>query len=218
MSRTARDELDEKLLKLATTAQQYPPLTQTRKLALTKLVNAIVCSGKLCHPQSGHYPASLYQDIYNEALQELLLYICQNIHKYDATRASVITWVNFLLERRFFPEAIAKILNPKIPNQQSITQFPDLDILASKEEPINLTEIVKDCIESDPDNIFKKKHIENCPRANFQTLALRRISGKSWKDISAEFDIKLQTVSSFYYRCVSEFSPKLKEYCSNDIN
>lgn len=214
MSHSASYEpMQEQLLQLATIVKQYPPLTQARKLALTKLINTIVCSGKLCHPQSGQFPANLYEEIYNEALQELLLYICQNIHKYDATRASVMTWVNFLLERRFFPEAIPKILN-----RQSITQLPDQDILASVEETISLIEVVRECIELDPDNIFKKKHIENYPQANFQTLALRRISGKSWKDISAEFEIKLQTVSSFYYRCVTEFAPRLKEYCSNDIN
>jgi hypothetical protein len=214
MSHSAKDEqMQEQLLQLATTVQMYPALTQARKLALTKLINTIVCSGKLCHPQSGQYPASLYEEIYNEALQELLLYICQNIHKYDATRASVITWVNFLLERRFFPEAIPKILN-----RQGITQLPDQDILASQEKTISLTELVRECIELDPENLFKKRHIENYPQANFQKLALRRISGKSWKEISAEFEIKLQTVSSFYYRCVTEFAPKLKEYCSNDIN
>ncbi|RUT10226.1 hypothetical protein DSM106972_007210 [Dulcicalothrix desertica PCC 7102] len=214
MSHSAKDEqMQKQLLQLATTVQMYPALTQARKLALTKLINTIVCSGKLCHPQSGQYPASLYEEIYNEALQELLLYICQNIHKYDATRASVITWVNFLLERRFFPEAIPKILN-----RQGITQLPDQDILASQEKTISLTELVRECIELDPENLFKKKHIENFPQANFQQLALRRISGKSWKEISAEFEIKLQTVSSFYYRCVTEFAPKLKEYCSDDIN
>ncbi len=214
MSHPAKDEqMQEQLLQLATTVQQYPPLTQARKLALTKLINTIVCSGKLCHPQSGQFPASLYEEIYNEALQELLLYICQNIHKYDATRASVITWVNFLLERRFFPEAIPKILN-----RQGITQLPDQDILASPEETLSLTEIVREFIVSDPDNVFKKKHIENCPQANFQTLALRRLSGKSWKEISAEFEIKLQTVSGFYYRCVTEFAPRLKKYCGSDIN
>lgn len=213
MNQTIRDELDEQLLELATTAQQHQPLTQARKVALTKLVNTIVNSGKLCHPQSRLFPTNLYEDIYNEALQELLLYICQNIHKYNPSRGSVLTWVNFLLERRFFLEAIPKILN-----KQGITQIPDRDNIAAPSEPKGLTEIVRECIESDPDNIFKRKHIENYPQANFQTLALQRISGKSWKEISAGFEIKIPTVSSFYYRCINEFSSKLKEYCLNEIN
>jgi DNA-directed RNA polymerase specialized sigma24 family protein len=213
MNQTTRDELDEQLLQLATIAQQHQPLTQERKVALTKLVNTIVNSGKLCHPQSRLFPGNLYEDIYNEALQELLLYICQNIHKYNPNRASVLTWVNFLLERRFFSEAIPKILN-----KQGITQMPDQDNIASPSEPKYLTEIVKECIELDPDNLFKRKYIENYPQANFQTLALQRISGKSWKAIATELEIKISTVSSFYYRCVNEFASKLKEYCSNEIN
>ena len=210
MNQMARDKLAENLKQLATIAQQNPPFTQAWQVALTKLVNLIICSGKLCHPQSGKFSAGVYEDIYNEARQELLLYICQNIHKYDPERSSVMTWVNFLLERRFFPEAIPKILNEK-----GITKITDEENIASPKVTKDLTVILRECIESDPEDIFKNKYIENYPQANFQALVQRRLSGKSWKEISAEFEINLKTVSSFYYRCINQFAPKLKEYCSN---
>ena len=205
------NELDEQLKQLAILAQQHPPITQGRQLALRKLVNGIVQSGRLCHPQRGQFSGS-YEDIYDEAVQELLLYICQNVEKYKPERGSVMAWVNVLLERRFFKEAIPKILDQQ--GLQKMT-LSDLDNFLPPEETASLTEILKECVESDPENLFKKEYLQNYPAANFQALLQRRILGKSWKEISAEFDINIKTISSFFYRCVNKFSSKLKEYCIN---
>ncbi|MBW4607911.1 MAG: sigma-70 family RNA polymerase sigma factor [Hassallia sp. WJT32-NPBG1] len=210
------DELDSHLLQFAISAQQHPPRSGGRRLALTKLVYEIMRSGRLCHPQKSQFTAQFYQDIYDEARQELLLYICENIDNYDAERGCVMAWVNVLLQRRFFRDAIRKIQT-----QQSMKEITDTDpdnLPAQQEEPPDLAEVLKKCIETDPEGIFKNEHIEKCPQANFQAVAMRRFSGKSWKEISVEFGIKIPTVSSFYYRCVSSFSFKLKEYCDNDIN
>lgn len=209
MNQTVFEQLDEQLKQLATIAQQHPPLTKGRQLALTKLVNGIVQSGRLCHPQAGKF-IGIYEDIYDEALQELLLYICQNIDKYNPQRGSVIAWCNVLLERRFFKEAIPKILGKQDLKKMSLSE---LDNFTSPEESPSLTELLKECIAQDSENLFKKEHIENHPQANFQTLALLRIRGKSWKEIAAECDLKISTVSSFYYWCLTKFSAKLKEYC-----
>ena len=209
MDKVQNNELDEQLKLLAISAQQHPPLTQGLQLAVRKLVNGIVQSGRLCRPQRGQFSGS-YEDIYDEAVQELLLYICQNIEKYDPERGSVMAWVNVLLERRFFKEAIPKIIGK--PNLQKMT-LSDLDNLAPSEETESLTEILKECIELDSENILKKEHLPNCPAANFQALLQRRFSGKSWKEISAEFDINIKTLSSFYYRCVNKLSLRLREYC-----
>lgn len=205
------DQLDRQLKQLAISAQQQPPLTQKRQLALRQLVNGILTSGRLCRPQSGQF-GGVYEDIYDEAVQELLLYICQNIDKYNPERGEVMAWVNVLLDRRFFKEAIPKILDKK--DMQRMT-LSELDEIAPPESSPSLTEIIKQCIELDAENIFKKEHIENHPRANFQALAKQRLLGKSWKDISAEFGIKLSTVSRFYDRCLNKFSAKLKEYCTD---
>lgn len=209
MDRAKNNELDEQLKQLAISAQQHPPLTQGRQLALRKLVNGIVQSGRLCHPQRGQFSGS-YEDIYDEAVQELLLYICQNIEKYDPERGSVMAWVNVLLERRFFKEAIPKIIGK--PNLQKMT-LSDLDNIAPPEETVSLIEVLKECIELDSENLFKREHLPNCSAANFQSLLQRRLSGKSWKEISIEFGINVKTISSFYYRCVNKFSLKLREYC-----
>ena len=211
MDRTNLDRLDEQLKQLAISAQQHLPLTQGRQLALRQMVNGILQSGRLCRPQRGQF-SGVYEEIYDEALQELLLYICQKIDKYNPERGSVMAWVNVLFERRFFKEAILKILDKQ---ELQRINIPDLDEIDPPESTPSLTEIIKQCIELDAENLFKNEHIENHPQANFQALVRRRLLGQSWKEISAEFEIKLSTVSRFYDRCLNKYSAKLKEYCTN---
>jgi hypothetical protein len=212
MNQTQLDEIDVFLQQLALTAQQHPHLSPQRQLALTKLVNTVVQSNRLGHPQKWQFSVDVYEDIYNEALQELLLYICKNIDKYNPERGSVIVWVNFLLQQRFFKEAVRKFFG-----QQNITHITDthLENLALPEEPEDITKILIDCIKLDPEGIFKKEHIKEHPQANFQALAQQRILGKSWKEIAAQYNLKIPTVSCFYYRCLDKFANKIKTYCQD---
>lgn len=215
MYHSQTNELDSHLEQLAIEAQQHPPRSGGRRLALTKLVNEILHSGRLRHLQKSQFSAQFYEDIFDEARQELLLYICENIDKYDAERGRVMAWVNVLLERRFLKDAIKKH------TQQNVIKMTDTDtdnLPAPQEESPSQAEILKKCIELDPENIFKNEHIQNCPQANFQAVAMRRMSGKSWNEISVEFAIKVPTVSSFYYRCVNKFSLRLKKYCDHNVN
>jgi hypothetical protein len=77
----------------------------------------------------------------------------------------------------------------------------------------SLSQEVIQCLEEDPEGIFKEAHIGNNPAANFQFLAIKIVTGYSWKEISAELGgIKIPTLSSFYYRCLTKFAPKFKEY------
>lgn len=209
MRQTTLVELDEHLRQLALLAQQHPPQTQERQSALRQLVNDIVRSQRLCYPQRGQF-VGLYADIYSEAVQELMLYICQNIHKYDPNRGTVMAWVNMLLERRFFREAIPKFLGQPSVQKMSLA---DLDNLALPHPPHTLMDAVKECIETDPGGLFQKEHIENRPTANFRAIALRRLDGESWQSISDDLQTNIKTVSSFYYRCVTKFSGQLKAYC-----
>lgn len=205
---------DEYLKQLAKIAQQHPPLSRERQRALTKLVNGIMQSGKLFHPLRSQFSAAIYQEISQEAHQELLLYICENIDKYAPERGSVMTWVNFLFSRRFFPQAMREVLYQQRVPQNLVTD--SYNFVEPELQP-NLTERLKEYINSDPDNLLKRKHMAQCPVVNFQVLAQQRISGKAWKNISADFGIKIPTISIFYYRCIKKFSLKLKEYCMKDV-
>lgn len=208
MTNDSKKQLDTQLKELALLAQRHPRATKGRRVALTQMLNAIWQSGRLCRPYSGQFQR-LYEDIYDEAVQNLFFYLCQddNINKYDPERGEVMTWVNVLLTKRFFPEAIPKIIGTE--NEISIDNH--LDNIPSS-QPMSLFEQVIECIESDPENIFIKEHIKNHPEANFQAIARRRYSGISWKDISAEWGIGITSLHTFYQRCVKKFAPIFREH------
>lgn len=208
MTNDSRTQLDTQLKELALLAQRHPHATKGRRIALTQLVNAIWQSGKLCHPYKGQFQL-FYQDIYDEAVQNLFFYLCQddNINKYDPERSSVMTWVNMLLTKRFFPEAIPKLVGTKNEINLETSHLENLPSVP----PISLFEEVRQYIESDPDKIFINEHIKGHPYANFQAIAIKRYSGVTWKDISAQWGIGITTLNKFYLRCVEKFAPKIRE-------
>ncbi len=202
---------DVDLSKLAILAQQHPPRSLERYLALSKLCNYMMRSGKLYYPILAQ-PSPLDQDIYEEVKQNLFLYICQNIEKYDPNRASLITWANFLLYHRFFPEAQIKINDKYI--VQNLHKFDQEQIPSPNPEPTR-SELVREYLESDPDNILKNTYIRNHPEANYQSLALRYCNGETWKEIATDLNLSISAITSFYYRNSVKFAPKIKAYCGN---
>lgn len=94
------DELDQLLKQLAQNAQQQPFQSLQRQIALSQLVQTIVISDCLNHPQQELWSLSFYEDLYNEALQKTLLEICQHIDKHDP-KYSIIAWANSCLKNQF---------------------------------------------------------------------------------------------------------------------
>ncbi len=213
MDDVQRNLQDEQLRELAIAAQGHPQKSRDRQEALTRLVEAIRQSGRLRRPRLSQF-AECYEDIYDEALQELMLYICKNIEKYDPKRGPVLRWVNYLMEKRFFVEAIATVLGDKDSPEIYVDDVESLNNL--EEETPFLSDMIRDCLEEDPDNLFKNKYVENHPKANFQILAKYRWEGRKWKEISAEFRVSVSTLSSFYERGLKEFAPIFKLYLSNE--
>ncbi|MBD1806294.1 sigma-70 family RNA polymerase sigma factor [Microcoleus sp. FACHB-SPT15] len=220
MNKSDNQGLDEQLKQLAIEAQSYQPGAKQRQLALTKLVKGIMRSPKLYRPPPHQLPPNFvgaYKEIYDEAKQELMLHICQNINEYDAERGSVLTWVNLLMGRRFFNKAISmfrdrrdqRVLNP-IPSLDDLDTFePDEFISPEKSSEID---DLQHYIEEDPEGIFKQHCIREHPQANFQFLLLQRLADKSWQEISEETQIPVPTLSTFYQRSMKKFASKLKDY------
>ncbi len=211
------NDVDSYLKQLALEAQRHPLKTRQRQRALAKLLSAIQRSGKLVRPYRGQF-RGFYEDIYAEARQRLFLHICERIDEYDSQR-EVLQWANFLLRQRFFINASREIM-PTLPrgvDARQITRLTidDLDrnILPDKHSPL-LSQEVRQVIQEDPEGIFQQTHVVDHPAANFQAIALKILSGYSWKEISAELDVKTPTLSSFYQRCLTKFAPKFKEYLS----
>ncbi|MEL7035621.1 MAG: sigma-70 family RNA polymerase sigma factor, partial [Cyanobacteria bacterium J06592_8] len=121
--------------------------------------------------------------------------------------APVMRWVNFLLERRFFPEAINEIL-PK--------PDPILLDMPLSEIPPCLSDLIRESIEDDSNGIFTNRHIQGYPQANFQELYRRRIiKQESWGEISQALGIKVPTLSDFYQRSIRYFSSEIRNQIQN---
>jgi len=109
----------DELKQLALKAQQHPPFTEIRQEAMTELIEKMMNSEQLWYP----HPSQLDEEAYRDAQQNLWLYVCQAIEKYNPELGSVITWVNMLMYRRFYREARAKSTNKHIKN------LSDFDLL-----------------------------------------------------------------------------------------
>lgn len=203
------ENLDEQLKNLAILAQSYPPLSRERKWALTQLIEATLHSGQI----ECSYKDSFYKEIYQDALQNLWIHVCQNIDRYNPERGSFINWIVMMLHRQFLKKAISEVTDNHF--QKKLISF-DIDTLADNlpfsEQTPSLLEDIKEFIELDPDDFLKKHHIKNCPEANFQTIVKRQLSGESWEDISRDLGIKVPTLYSFYHRFLQKYSCKFKEY------
>lgn len=201
--------IDDNLKQLALEIQGLEPRTELRRHLLGELVEAIRLSGRLCRPQREKFSPDFYELIYEEAVIRTLGYVCKNIDKYDQNRGENLkftNWVNFRLER-FLIECRRDF------NEAMVDELPNLSDLENLSEPPpdTLFEDTRQYIEADPDDCFKGEFIRHRPDVNFQAIALARFAGKSWEEISVNFDIKISTLSSFFQRGCQKFHHKFKE-------
>lgn len=200
---------DARLQKLALSAQQFKPQTEERDYALRELLEAIRLR-KLCRPHSNKIPANFYNLIYEEAVNKTLLYVCQKIDNYDPKKGktgSLMTWVNFRLDK-----VVIEIWDEFLKSENTLSA-EELGKLPTPQQEPSLSERMRECLEEDAENIFRREHMRERPDANFQVIALARISGKRWEEISAEFGgIKVAALSNFFQRGARKFAPKFREY------
>ena len=202
-------ELDKKLRQLAIEAQQHPPDSRKREMALTRLLYLIQKSGRLYRPHSGRF-IGFSQEIHDENCNRVLLSFCQNIENYDSSQGEVLQYINFLLKVRV-SNAIEYILGFYL----SRNLFP-IEGLSEPNCNSLLDEVIY-WVKTDPDGFFKSTHIRHHPEANFQVIFLLRLEYR-WREIEDYFkenfqiEISTSTLSSFYESCLDKFAPILKKY------
>lgn len=214
------NEIDELLKQLAIEAQQHPPGTLKRQIALGKLLHEIQKPGRLTCPKAPSQLRGSYEEIYAVAKQRLFKSICEKIDNYDRSK-EVLQWANFLLDTRF-PDAIRE--ETQICRGVDLTQverltLDDLERDGMSELPTESDSEAKELrkyIEEDPEGIFREAHIRkrNNPQANFQFISLRMSEGYNIREIADELNIPYQTLNSFYKRNSEKFKPIFKEYLS----
>lgn len=208
------DGLGERLRQLITEACSHRPGSAERQKHLTKIIRLI--THRLWRENTPYY---------QDALQQTWVYFCQNIcegktgEPYNPSRGSVITWLNFYLKRRlqdFYidhqKQKIKRVSNQpggSVSGETNDTIDP-IDNIADEPDTPLLLEEVKRWVETDPTGELSSTHISKYPKVTCQLLILRRLPPEtSWKELAAEFNLSISTLSSFYQR---QCLPRLRKF------
>jgi len=201
--------LNQRLQQLALTAQRHPAQSPQRQFALTQLVEGIWTSGEIAHPQRGHWPGSTYRELHSEALQKTCLYICQHIDNYRPEHP-VMAWVNNLMGYKL-KEAAGEAYRARE------VALPSLDDLnrrfleqksARSPETLSTAALLQRFLREDPEGLLAEKAIRGRPELTFQHLAIaRHVQDQTWAQISAETQVSIQTLCSFFNRRLHKLKP-----------
>jgi len=209
---------EQQLKELTLKAQGYPCLSKERQIVLNKLVNGILSSPNIGHPQINSWNPNLYKDFYNDALQQTLLMICQKIDNYNP-QYPLMAWVNFHLNNQFC-RVVGKYYRQGITNisksNKEVICFPSLDELErdiAVEETISNAQLLRQFLNEDPEDRLKNEHIRERPKMTFQVLAIAKfVEDRTWTEIAQDFDISVKTLSSFFSRKLVLLMPYFKKY------
>lgn len=215
------EDFDQRLKHLVHEAQQHFGTAKGQRL-LMQLWQEVYCSGRLYRPPRNKIPG-VYEDVYDEAVLQLMEYTLRKIEAYDPNRGvSVIGWMNMLLERRFIRDAIGRVTQREQKFQRPT--LADLDAEGDAKDPIAAipvptpqplpSDLIQTCLQEDEGDRFKQACIPSYPTVNFQQIALlHHVEGYSFKEISAQLQVPYTSLVSFYQRRLKQFTPMIREYC-----
>ncbi len=205
---------DQHLEQDATDAQRHIIQSPERQVALNRLIQGVIRSHHLGHPQREAWAPSLYVDLYNEALQRTLLTICQKIDHYNPAHP-VMAWVNFTLNNQFINVVNdykkAGITYMPKDHRNLITVLPsleDLDRYIPASETQSEYQLLQQFLEEDPEGLLKTERLRERPDVTFQSLALAKfVEDQTWSDIADRLGISVQTLCSFFNRRLKKLMP-----------
>lgn len=277
------------LQQLALEVQKHQLLTKQWQYAFEALTNAILLSNKLLHK------AKIYDDVYEEAKNELWIWLYQNINSYNPSKGKFTAWLNFRFDMILRDSQVAKhdpfiqksnskiirekykltniikninreklnfwlklqtkqllpyflsvkisliltmnflisqllIKNPAVGNsflfeivKQSLPNFTTTANIDNEIEKIPqvkpeklLSEQLREYLETDPNNILQK-HIRAHPEVTFQVIAIKRLEGVSWQELSETFNVKIPALSNFFQRHLQKIAPEIRKHIQESI-
>jgi hypothetical protein len=193
--------LEEQLQQMLIEARRYPSGHFRRQQALSAMIRLIAQSKKLWHENTPYYA---------DALQQTWLYFCQNIceastgERYDASRGSVITWLNHYLRWRLQDLRVQECQH----QQRALSFWPSghytwhlIDCLAAKPDIPPILQETNHWALQDVDGALKRIHIRHRPDVTAQMLILQRLPPETpWEILAKDFGLSVSTLSSFYQR------------------
>ena len=206
-----------------------------KQILLTELMSVLMEQIKIELPKPKSIDLSY---LYEETLQNTLLYVCKNIEKFDPERINVkkidkdepkknpfMRWFIFI----FFKRKINNFhwINWKgkitsIYKDSDESEINILDVYCPPEinNPLPSEKLIA-FIKEDPEGLFANTLFNKNPKASFQIILLKRgEEGKSWKEIVEELKLGKThgPVFTFYRRCCEKFAPYFKKYLNLEVN
>jgi DNA-directed RNA polymerase specialized sigma24 family protein len=205
MTDSNESDFDRQLRQLAQEAQQHPVGSLGRQLALTKSISKIY--DRLGHPQRGNWQSSLYEDFYNEARQNTVMYICQRIDTYRPEHP-VMAWANFILAKQLY-KVIGEWMKSSSLEPEEMDRIPYPDKPA--DEP---SQLLREFIRDDPDGLLQAETLSKRPDVTFQYILLERLADedKTFTDIANHLGIPISTLCSFFARRLKKLKPYFQEH------
>lgn len=205
------DDLNQTLQTLIAQACTHSPKSWERRQRLSEVHQLVMQSGKLWRE---------FTPYYNDALQEMWEFCCQNPELYDPTLKSVITWLDDYLKKRLrnFRDARYRQQRREFmalhnesgePNDPIATlpAYPDIQPV------LDIWEKTLAWVETDPEQVLCSTCFRKRGEVNCQALILRRFpSEMPWSEIAAEFNLtpaEAKDLPKVYHRkCL----PLLREF------
>ena len=210
--------LEEQLLYLIAQACQHPAGSAQRQKILTKIIRLV--ANKLWKENTPYY---------QDALQQTWLYFCHNIclcegntgKPYDPNRGSVVTWLDFYLKQRLRDcyinkqkETLTRVSTPleQLDSSETNQNVDPVENIPANPDVPPLLEEIRSWAKTDPEGELRRIHMANHPELTCQVLILRRLPPEvSWKNLAAEFNLSVSTLSSFYQRQCLPYLRKFAE-------
>ena len=152
----------------------------------------------------------------------LTLQIKQLVPCFLSVKISLILTINFLVSQLLIknPRAenslLFEIVKQSLPSLPKIANIEDeIEKIPKVEPEKSLSEKLREYLETDPYNILQK-HIRAHPEVTFQIIAIKRLEGVSWKELSETFDVKIPALSNFFQRHLQKIAPEIRKHIQEE--
>jgi DNA-directed RNA polymerase specialized sigma24 family protein len=150
------------------------------------------------------------ESIVAEAVNNTLMEAVKNLDRYEPEKASVMTWINGILNYRF-KDALRRYRecyqSVSIDNPDAMVEADIANI--SEPQPETIGSKLRSFIETDPDGHLAATHLRHHPLASLQKILLMRLDGLKWQEIANRLNIPSHsTINNFH----DTQSRRLKDY------
>jgi DNA-directed RNA polymerase specialized sigma24 family protein len=108
-------------------------------------------------------------------------------------------------------------ISPSFQRYEVTSEVSTLENIAQPQSTTSISEKMWEYFQLDPQQQCQK-HIKNHPEATFQAIALARLHGKRWQDLSESFGVDVPTLSNFFQRRLRELAPKIRDYIQETLD